>query len=146
MPNVTMREYCHGDAAKLNVGEADPFDGYLEYLETTGKGLRSYEADGELIAVSGFTECWPGVADAVALIDRRKAAGSGRQLASVFRAMIPEVMAKHSIHRVQATSEPADRASRVFLRAIGYTYESTMVAAAPDQSDMLMFALIRRSP
>lgn len=146
MPDVIMRLYQPGDAAKLQVAERDPFDGFADYLEANAQGLLSYEIAGELIAVSGFTECWPGVADAVALVDREKAAGSGPQLARAFRQMIPEVMELYGIHRSQATSEPADRASRVFLRSIGYVYESTMVAAAPDGSDLLMFALIRRTP
>jgi RimJ/RimL family protein N-acetyltransferase len=142
---ITMHSYQPGDAARIPVAEADPFAGWIESFEQ-GAGLTSYKLDGQLLAVTGYAPIWDGVADAVALIDRELATGHGKELAKAIRWRIDWLMQQDGLHRIQATSEPHDKASRVFLRAIGYKFESVMECAAPDGSDLLMFVIIGRKP
>jgi len=146
MPELTMRAYRPGDAGRVPVAEADPFEGWLEAVERDALGLTSYDLDGQLVAVSYYMPMWDGVAEGAALIDRQRAAGHGRELAKLIRLRIDQLMEQDHLHRVQATSEPHDRASQVFLRAIGYHYESTMRQGAPDRSDLLVYVMLGRQP
>jgi len=124
------------------VAEPDPFGFWMAEVESNAKGMTSYEIDGALVAVTYYMPMWDGVAEGVALVNRALAAGAGKELAKAVRQRIDELMTNDRLHRVQATSEPADRASRVFLRAIGYRYESTMRRAAPDQSDLDLYVIL----
>lgn len=139
---IETRPYHPGDGALIPVAEADPFGFWLREIEEVGKGMTSYYFDGLLIAVSFYTSAWDGVADAGALVNRRLARGHGQELARAIRKRNNELMRSDHLHRVQATSYVADRASQVFLRAIGYQYESTMKRGAPDGSDLFVYALI----
>lgn len=139
---ITRREYRQGDSELIPVAEKDPHDGWHEWLEGSCSGLLSYELDGKLVAVTGFAVMWDGVAMALALIDRDAVRGNGRELAAVVKDTIQRQMKAYGLHRVQATSEPEDRASRVFLRACGYTFESTMRNGAPDKSDLLVYVIL----
>lgn len=141
---IKPRHYKPGEAALIPVKEKDPFDGWINHIESHAMRLISIDRDGELIAVIGYTAVWDGVADAFALIDREKAAGAGKELAAEVKRCIVGLMEIDALHRVQATSEPHDVKSRVFLRASGYKFESVMQCAAPDGSDLAMFAIVRR--
>lgn len=141
---ITAREYRKGDIALVPVAEADPFDGYAEHAEARFAGLTSYDLNGELVAVTYYSPMWDGVADAAALVNRELAFGHGLELAKVIRSRIDVLMRENRLHRVQATADPADTASQVFLRAMGYRYESTMQAGAPDGSDLMLFVIIKR--
>lgn len=138
---IEAKPYRTGDGALIPVGETDPFGFWLREIESIGRGMTSYYLDGLLIAVTFYTPAWQGVADACALVNRDLAKGHGNQLAKVIRRRILELMQADHLHRVQATSDVTDRASQVFLRAIGYRYESTMKRGAPDGSDLFVFAL-----
>lgn len=138
---IIAKPYRVGDAALVPVAEADPFGFWLREVEEVGRGMTSYYADDLLIAVTFYTPAWHGVADACALVNRDIAKGHGKELARVVRRRIIELMHSDGLHRVQATSEVTDRASQVFLRAIGYRYESTMRRGAPDGSDLFVYAL-----
>ena len=142
---IEPRPYRHGDAALVPVDEADPFGFWLVEIEAHAKGLTSYWLDDLLVAVSGYQLLWTGVADAFALINRPLVRGHGGELAAVVKARILELMARDALHRVQATSDCADRQSQVFLRATGYRQESRMRCAAPDGTDLFLYA-ITRSP
>ena len=144
MPDVIAQPYKRGDGALIPVAEADPFGFWLAEMESTASGLTSYYCDGLLIAVTGYQLQWRGVAYAFALINRQLAAGSGKELASAVRRRIDELMAQDGLHRVQASTHANDRAGAVFLRATGYRLESRMIAAAPDGSDLLLFAITKR--
>lgn len=139
---IEAKPYRAGDAALIPVTEADPFGFWLRDLEASAKGLTSYYAGSRLVAVSFYMPMWDGVVESCALIDRAAASGSGRQLARVMRQVTDRIMIEQKIHRVQATSEVQDRASQVFLRAIGYRLESTMKQGAPDRGDLLVYALL----
>lgn len=139
---ITTQRYRPGDAALIPVDEPDPFGFWLREIEANGQGLTSYYLGDLLIAVTFYMRLWDGVADASALINRQLAAGHGKQLAKAIRERILELMQTDGLHRVQATSEPADRASQVFLRAIGYHYESTMKMAAPDKGDLFLYRML----
>lgn len=139
---IEVRPYKAGDAALIPVDEVDPFGFWLREIESAGRGMTSYYLDGLLIAVTFYTPAWRGVADACALVNRDLAQGKGKELAKVMRRRINELMRNDQLHRVQATSEVEDRASQVFLRAIGYRYESTMKRGAPDGSDLFVYALL----
>jgi len=139
---IQVRPYQPGDGALIPVAEADPFGFWLREIESVGRGMTSYYLDGLLVAVTFYTLAWRGVADACALVNRDLAQGSGKELARVIRKRIHELMQAEQLHRVQATSEVEDRASQVFLRAIGYRYESTMKRGAPDGSDLFVYALL----
>lgn len=138
---IIAKPYRVGDAALVPVAEADPFGFWLREIEEVGRGMTSYYVDDLLIAVTFYTPAWHGVADACALVNRDIAKGHGKELARVVRRRIIELMHSDGLHRVQATSEVTDRASQVFLRAIGYRYESTMRRGAPDGSDLFVYAL-----
>lgn len=138
---IEAKPYRPGDAALIPVGEVDPFGFWLREIEVIGRGMTSYYMDGLLIAVTFYTPAWQGVADACALVNRGIAKGCGKELAHAMRRRILELMQSDSLHRVQATSEVTDRASQVFLRAIGYRYESTMKRGAPDGSDLYVYAM-----
>ena len=141
---LSLRPYKAGDIAAIPCDEADPAPGWADYLERVSGGLASVECDGELLAVIGFTLVTPGVADSFAVIDREKAQGQGKQLASITAAKTAQWMRETSTHRAAATCSPQDRAARVFLRAVGYRKECLLEAAAADGSDLLQFKLIRR--
>jgi hypothetical protein len=138
---IIAKPYRVGDAALVPVAEADPFGFWLREIENVGRGMTSYYLDDLLIAVTFYTPAWEGVADACALVNREIARGHGKELARVVRSRILDLMVTDRLHRVQATSEVTDRASQVFLRAIGYRYESTMKRGAPDGSDLFVYAL-----
>lgn len=139
---IQARPYHPGDAALIPVAEVDPFGFWLREIESIGRGLTSYYLDDLLIAVTFYTPAWRGVADACALVNRELAGGHGKDLAHCIRQRINILMISDHLHRVQATSEIKDRASQVFLRAIGYRYESTMKRGAPDGSDLFVYALL----
>jgi RimJ/RimL family protein N-acetyltransferase len=140
---IEARHYRKGEAALIPVTEEDPFAGWSDHVERSAKRLISVDRDGSLVAVMGYIEVWDGVADAFALIDREKAAGAGKELAAEVKRCIMALMRIDNLHRVQATSEPQDAKSRVFLRATGYKFESVMQRAAPDGSDLAMYTIIR---
>lgn len=146
MRRVEQRPYRHGEAAFIPVAETDPFGFWLVEMEADGRGLTSYLADGALIAVTGYHLQWPGVAYAFALVNRELAQGVGGELAASVKARIQELMARDHLHRVQATMHPADRAAAVFLRATGYHREARLHCAAPDGSDLDLYAIIRSNP
>ena len=139
---VEARSYKAGDAALIPVAEADPFGFWLRDLEAGAKGLTSYYAGQRLLAISFYMPMWDGVVESCALVDRSASAGLGRDLARAMRQVTDRTMRDKKIHRVQATSEVQDRASQVFLRAIGYRLESTMKQGAPDRGDLLVYALL----
>ena len=143
---IEAKPYRRGDAGLIPVAEADPFGFWLTHIEANAKGMTSYYIDGLLVAVTYYIPIWDGVADACALVNRDLAAGHGRGLAKAIRTRIDELIASDNLHRIQCTSEPHDPASRVFLRAIGYRYESTMRQGAPDRSDLLVYVLLRGDP
>lgn len=143
---LERRPYRHGEAAFIPVAEADPFGFWLVEMEAEAKGLTSYLYDGALIAVTGYHLQWSGVAYAFALVNRELAQGVGRELAASVKARILELMARDQLHRVQATAHPEDRASVVFLRATGYRREARLRCAAPDGSDLDLYAIIRSQP
>lgn len=138
---IISRPYRAGEAATLNCAEEDPADGWLEEMESM-HGLVSYERDGLLVAVTGYQLMWNGVAWAFAIVDRERAAGCGRELADAVRREIDRLVVEDGLHRVQAGCNPADPATKVFLRAIGFRLESTMRKAAPDGGDTLMMVII----
>lgn len=138
---IEARPYRPGDGALIPVAEADPFGFWLREVEAAGRGMTSYYLDDLLIAVTFYTPVWNGVADACALVNRPLARGHGPALAQAVRTRIDELMRSDRLHRVQATSHVTDRASQVFLRAIGYRYESTMQRGAADGSDLFVYAL-----
>lgn len=139
---IEARPYKPGDGALIPVAEADPFGFWLREIESVGRGMTSYYLDGLLIAVSFYTPAWDGVADAGALVNRVLSRGRGKDLAAAIRKRNDELMHSDNLHRVQATSYADDRASQVFLRAIGYRYESTMKRGAPDGSDLFVYTLL----
>ena len=139
---IEIRPYKPGDGALIPVDEPDPFGFWLREIEDAGRGMTSYYLDGLLIAVTFYTPVWNGVADACALVNRELSQGHGQTLAKAMRQRINELMHHDNLHRVQATSEVKDRTSQVFLRAIGYRYESTMRRGAPDGSDLFVYALL----
>lgn len=139
---IIARPYQNGEAASLKVAEPDPHYDWLTEMETQMRGLVSYEIDGELIAVSGYELLWQGVAWAFALVDRAKCKGHGRELATRVRESIDMLVVRDTLHRVQATCDPSDPATKVFLRAIGFRLESRMRRAAPNGNDVFMMAMI----
>lgn len=140
---VVARPYRLGEGALIPVAEADPFGFWLREIEAQAHGLTSYEVDGALVAVTGYQLLWPGVAFAFALINRDLAAGAGRGLADAVKRRIAELMTEGNIHRVQATCDPTDRASAVFLRATGHRLESCMRRASHDGRDLHLYTIIR---
>ena len=140
--SIEVRPYQPGDGALIPVNEPDPFGFWLRDIEAAGQGMTSYYVDGLLIAVSFYTLAWNGVADSCALVNRELAMGHGKDLAIAVRRRVDELMRSDNLHRVQATSHVRDRASQVFLRAIGYRYESTMKRGAADGSDLFVYALL----
>ena len=139
---IEVKPYRPGDGALIPVAEADPFGFWLREIESSAKGMTSYYVDDLLVAVSFYTLAWDGVADSCALVNRSIAKGCGKALAMAVRLRINELMQSDRLHRVQATSDVSDRVSQVFLRAIGYRYESTMKRGAPDGSDLFVYALL----
>lgn len=139
---IEVKPYRQGDGALIPVAEADPFGFWLREIESSGRGMTSYYLEGLLVAVTFYTPVWDGVADACALVNRELAKGCGKALAISMRSRIDELMLSDKLHRVQATSDVNDRTSQVFLRAIGYRYESTMKRGAPDGSDLFVYALL----
>lgn len=142
---VLARPYRAGEGALIPVAEADPFGFWLREVEAEAKGMTSYDLDGLLVAVTGYQPLWPGVAYAFALINRDLATGSGGALAMSIKRRIIELMHSDNLHRVQATCDPNDRASAVFLRATGYRFESCMRKASQTGEDLHMYAIIRSS-
>lgn len=139
---ITTREYVKGEAAMIPVAEPDPHAGWIVEMEQSTHGLTSYERDGELVAVTGYQMMWNGVAWAFALVDRGRVAGSGRELADAVRSSIAILVARDGLHRVQACCNPADPATKVFLRACGFRLESRMRRAGPDGGDLLMMTIV----
>lgn len=139
---IEIRPYRPGDGALIPVAEADPFGFWLREIESVGRGMTSYYLDDLLIAVSFYTLAWDGVADSCALVNRELSQGHGKALALAVRRRIDDLMRSDNLHRVQATSDIRDRTSQVFLRAIGYRYESTMKRGAPDGNDLFVYALL----
>lgn len=146
MPSITGRKYRPGDLASIPCAELRPFADWIEYVEASGHGLTTYELDGMPVASIGFTSCWDGVGDAFATVDRERATGHGRELATMVKARIRQVMRVYGLHRMQATSAAQDRAGSVFLRAVGFRFESTVRQGAPDRTDLLMHAIIEDMP
>lgn len=139
---IKAREYRKGDGAAIPVAEQDPSENWLEQMETGMHGLTSYERDGKLVAVSGYELMWQGVAWAFALVDREACAGAGPELVQAVRKRTAELIQSDNLHRVQACCNPADPATKVFLRAIGFRLEATMRKASPFGGDLLMMAMI----
>lgn len=139
---IEARPYKPGDGALIPVDEPDPFGFWLREIESAGRGMTSYYLNDLIIAVTFYTPAWSGVADACALVNRDLVAGHGKTLAKIIRRRIDQLMQSDALHRVQATSYVTDRASQVFLRAIGYRYESTMKRGAPDGTDLFVYALL----
>lgn len=126
----------------IPVAEPDPVAGWMEEMERDTRGLTSYERDGRLVAVTGYQLLWDGVAWAFALVDRAAVAGEGRELADAVRRTLDEQVARDRLHRVQACCNPADPATKVFLRACGFRLESRMRRAGPDGGDLLMMTIV----
>lgn len=143
---IGWRKYQAGDLASIEQREPEPFAGWLAFVEEQGRGMATVVLDGKPIAVIGCTMCWDGVADCFAVVDRQKAAGYGRLLASMARARLNQAMRVLGIHRMQCTAAVTDRAGRVFLRAIGFRQESVMRQGAPDKSDLIVYAILGRAP
>jgi hypothetical protein len=139
---IEARPYKPGDGALIPVAEPDPFGFWLREVEQIGRGMTSYYLDGLLIAVSFYTPAWDGVADSCALVNRELSKGHGKALAAAVRHRIDQLMISDNLHRAQANAYVKDRASQVFLRAIGYRYESTMKRGAADGSDLFVYALL----
>lgn len=139
---IEARPYQPGDGALIPVNEPDPFGFWLRDIEKAGRGMTSYYLDDLLIAVSFYTLAWNGVADSCALVNRELTQGHGKELAKAVRRRVDELMRSDHLHRVQATSHVTDRASQVFLRAIGYRHESTMKRGAADGSDLFVYAML----
>lgn len=139
------RKYQRGDLALIPSTEQRPFEGWVEYVEENGHGLTTYELDGQVLASIGFTSCWDGVGDAFAVVHRDLAAGHGKQLAAMVKARITQVMQVYGLHRMQSTCEATDRVAGVFLRAVGFCFESVIEQGAPDQTDLLMHKILRRN-
>lgn len=139
---LECRRYQKGDLALVPCAEPDPFEGWSEFVEQQGHGLTSIALNGLIIAVIGFTPCWDGVGDAFARVNRAAAAGHGQALARVVKVRILQVMQAYGIHRMQATCDATDRAGGVFLRAVGFRFESVMRQGAPDRSDLLMHRIL----
>ena len=138
---ITTRPYRQGDGALINVAEPDPWPDWLQEMEQDTRGLTSYLRDGRLVAVTGYQPLWDGVAWGFALVDRQAVKGAGLELAEAVRRVIAELMARDGLHRVQACCDPADPPTKVFLRATGYRYESTMKKASHNGGDLLMMAI-----
>ena len=139
---IQAMPYRPGDAALIPVAEVDPFGFWLREIEEVGRGLTSYYIDDLLVAVSLYTPAWRGVADSCALVNRDLSKGHGKALARSIRQRIDQLMISDNLHRAQATAYVTDRPSQVFLRAIGYRYESTMKRGAADGSDLYVYALL----
>lgn len=146
MRRVSGRAYRAGDLVQIPSAEQRPFSDWIEYVEQAGHGLTTYELDGHVLASIGFTSCWDGVGDAFAVVNRQMAAGHGRILAAMVKARIKQVMQVYGLHRMQATCEAADHAGRVFLRAVGFRFESVIRQGAPDRTDLLMHAILEEMP
>lgn len=139
---LECRRYQSGDLARVPSAEPEPFAGWADFVEEHGHGLTSIYLNGALLAVIGFTPCWDGVGDAFARVDRDLAAGHGRALATVAKVRILQAMQAYGIHRMQATSDATDHAGGVFLRAVGFRFESVIKQGAPDRSDLRMHCIL----
>lgn len=139
---ITTRPYRAGDAALIPVAEQDPSADWMQEMELATHGLASYERDSALIAVTGYQMMWDGVAWAFALVDRERSAGAGRELAAAVRQTLAEQIVRSGVHRVQACCNPADPATKVFLRACGFRLESRMRRASPEGGDLLMMVIV----
>lgn len=146
MPALEGRNYQRGDIGQIPSMELRPFEGWAEYVEEAGHGLTTYTLDGVVLACIGFTSCWDGVGDAFAVVHRELAAGHGKQLAAMVKARIRQVMHVYGLHRMQATCEAADAKGRVFLRAVGFRFESVIRQGAPDRTDLFMHAILQEMP
>lgn len=146
MPSIIGRSYQTGDLAIVPSDEQRPFADWIEYVEASGHGLTTYELDGTPLACIGFTSCWDGVGDAFAVIDRERAAGHGHTLAAMVKARIKQVIQVYGLHRMQSTCAARDRSAGVFLRAVGFRFESVIRQGAPDRTDLLMHAIVEDMP
>lgn len=140
---ITTRPYQTGDLARLPCYEENPCDGWEAHTEAEACGLTSYYLGEQIVAVSGYQLLWSGVAYAFAVVDRDAASRYAVSLARSVKSRIIELMAADGLHRVQATCSPNDRQCTVFLKATGYTLESTMRKASPDGQDIVMYAITK---
>lgn len=143
-PTLELCAYRHGDLARLRNTSFDPFEVLGADVESSVGGLRSIMCDGKLVACIGWAPFMVGVVGSFAAVDRLQAAGHGTKLVAIIRAQIDVWAIESGAHRIEATCDPEDRAAQVFLRAMGYTFECRLEAAAPDATDLLQFKLIKR--
>ena len=84
--------------------------------------------------LSGSAQCWSIISDDVR--------GNGLGLTKAIRNMIDDFAKSNNIGRMQAVIKPQIRENIRWIELLGFTFESTMVKAGPDGTDLAMYVRI----
>jgi hypothetical protein len=141
---LEVRPYQQGDFAALRNLAFDPFLLFGENAELIFNGLRTIWYEDYRVCCTGYASFMPGVVGSFAAVDRVAAEGKGRELVSLIKGLIEKWRIECGCHRIEATCQSQDRTAQVFLRAIGYRFESVIEAGAPDGSDLHQYKIIIR--
>lgn len=140
---IEVRDYQQGDWLKVMVRTGDQFATELsEGFMLDGTAGTVYDGD-EVIAVGGIASLYDGVGHVWAFISDR-ARGHGPWMVRQVRKMIPIIMKNMNLHRVQCHVRADKPEYLKFARLIGLKPESVMEQAAPDKTDMVMFAILEK--
>ena len=146
---MSWRPTKYADLHRIKLPE-DPSDadvrGMLDDTDETGDFLhensRTWDESGLILAIVGVSPLWKGVGTVWTLLTsdaRQRGVGISR---GVLR-FIHMLHVERSYRRLQATIEHGDETARLWIVRLGFRYEGTMVAYAPDGKTHDMYARLR---
>lgn len=102
---------------------------------------RTWEEDGVIIAIVGVEPMWKGVGTVWTLLTS-EAKERGVPLTRGVLRFVQMLHVERLYWRLQATVERGDEAARLWIIQLGFRYEGTMVAYAPDGKTHDMYARV----
>lgn len=135
---IVIDGYTKGDAAKLNVR---PGDGLGIQPEDQPSPAWTMKKDGHPIACGGFVDIGHGIA-MVWVIASDEVRGHGRMLCRFARQAIDIVTEDLGWHRIQAVVRCDRPEYERWARLMGFEREGRLRKAAPDKSDLYLYARV----
>jgi len=145
---MTWRPTEFEDLHRINLPDADAEADVRSILPDTEQSremlyadARTWEDDGELLAIVGVAFQWKGVGVVWTLItDAAKARGVVLTRGVV--RFLNELYNERGYWRLQATVEEGDDEAHVWIFRLGFSHEGTMTAYAPDQKTHDLYARV----
>ncbi len=106
------------------------------------ENARTWLDDDSILAIAGIAPMWKGVGTVWTLISEN-ARGLGLTLTRNMLGFLVMLRDERGFWRLQATVERGDERARLWILRLGFAYEGTMVAYAPDGKTHDMYARVR---